>query len=49
MDLLGLYYDNDFTIGSAFDGYDSVTLNGYKKDFDLYFEKNDAKPRKKRR
>jgi len=48
MDLLGLYYDNDFKIDPAFDGYDSVTLNGYKKDFDNYFERNGPRPKKKR-
>jgi hypothetical protein len=47
MDLLGLYYDNDFAVESKFDGYDHVTLNGYRDDFDLYFERNGKKPVKK--
>jgi hypothetical protein len=48
MDMLGLYYDNDLQIDPVFDGYDSVISNGYKKDFDNYFEGNGSRPKKKR-
>jgi hypothetical protein len=47
IDLLGLYYEDDLKIDPVFERYDSVTLNGYKKDFDDYFEGIGPKPKKK--
>lgn len=44
LDMLGFYFHDNFIVDSVHDNADSVTLNGYREDFDKYFELGGPKP-----
>ncbi len=48
MNMLGLYFDNDLKIDSAFKNSDFVHLNAYNDDIDKYFYFGGSKPKKKK-